>query len=155
MLRKPSNPQNVKRTILLFIAGMVPTTEERELAKRLQADNTTRVKFRNASQVNPSEHLEKADFVFGFVPSVYQGFPKLQLEPENQVATNESQAGLAELQAAEITPIAEPAAEPAPVVAIVNPTPPPVAEIPAAPVAPVAVSKTKPAKETKSGKKTR
>lgn len=154
MLRKPSNPQNVKRTILLFIAGMVPTPEERQLIEKLRDDKQTRVKVRNASQVNPSEALEKADFVFGLVPSVYQGFPKLEIEPEPQVATIQSQVGLAELQAAEITPIAEPAAEPAPVVAIVTP-PPPAAEIPAVPVAPAVVPKTKPAKEAKSGKKTR
>lgn len=68
----------MKNRILYFIEGACPTEEENKAAQKLKNKEGNHVVFRNASQVQPGEALERCDEVAGLVPDAYAGFPNAE-----------------------------------------------------------------------------
>lgn len=126
----------LKSKVLFFISTPVPSEVEVALADKLTTSRRV-VAFRNASQVNDSDSLERADYVCGEVPDRYlveaKGWvipqvidlkqPELSFEPEpaapaspmSSVATGSGEgsapaAGAGE-QSSTTTPPVEPTAE--------------------------------------------
>ena len=62
-----------KLRILFFIAGMVPTEDERKAATKI--GNCV---FRNSSNYEKTTSTEVCDFVAGLIPDLYSDFPRLE-----------------------------------------------------------------------------
>lgn len=67
--RSTSSPK-----ILYFLAGMVPTQDERDDAAQYGP-----VMFRNRNYVSSTHSLEPCDFVAGAVPSLYDDLPRAKI----------------------------------------------------------------------------
>lgn len=64
----------MKKTILFFIEGSIPTDEERAAAEKL---GTSR--FRNARLVKDSDPIEKCDAVAGAIPEIYKNIEGVEV----------------------------------------------------------------------------
>ena len=73
---KPKNKMasaKKQKRVLFFLAGSVPTEEEKKAAQKIEGN----VVFRNGSAVKDTDSLEPADAVAGNYPKRYEGIAEL------------------------------------------------------------------------------
>lgn len=68
-----------KLRILFFIAGMVPTEDERKAATKI--GNCV---FRNSSNYEKTTSTEVCDFVAGLIPDLYLDHPEFVMESDKK-----------------------------------------------------------------------
>lgn len=64
----------MKKIILFFIKGAIPTDEERAAAEKLGT-----YRFRNSILVKDSDPIEKCDAVAGVIPEIYKNIEGVEI----------------------------------------------------------------------------